>query len=133
VGLEEFADRAPYELSGGMQQRASLCRALVHEPDLLMLDEPFAALDAFTREELWGVLQALWMERRFTVILVTHDLREAAFLADRIHVMSARPGRIVATKEVPLPFPRSLEDTFKPEFVDIVHELRGLIARERQA
>ena len=133
VGLGDFADKAPYELSGGMQQRASLCRALMHEPDLLMLDEPFAALDAFTREELWGVLQDLWMERRFTVILVTHDLREAAFLSEVVHVMSARPGRIVATREVGFSFPRSLEDTYTPAFVDIVHELRDHISRERQA
>lgn len=133
VGLAGFGDRAPWELSGGMQQRASLCRAVIHEPQLLMLDEPFGALDAFTREELWGVLQGLWMERRFTTILVTHDLREAVYLADTIHVMSARPGRIVASREVPLPFPRSLDDTFKPEFVDIVHELRDHISRERQA
>ncbi|MEM8664220.1 MAG: ABC transporter ATP-binding protein [Pseudomonadota bacterium] len=131
VGLEGFGNRAPWELSGGMQQRASLCRALIHEPDLLMLDEPFAALDAFTREELWGVLQALWMERRFTVILVTHDLREAAYLADTIHVMSARPGTIVANRAVPLPRPRTLDETFRPEFVDIVHELRDHISRER--
>lgn len=133
VGLADFADKAPYELSGGMQQRASLCRALMHEPTLLMLDEPFAALDAFTREELWGVLQELWMERRFTVILVTHDLREATYLSERIHVMSARPGRIVATRDIDMPFPRTLEDTFTPAFVDIVHELRDHISRERQA
>ena len=133
VGLAGFGARSPWELSGGMQQRASLCRALIHEPELLMLDEPFGALDAFTREELWGVLQALWMERRFTVILVTHDLREAVYLADTIHVMSARPGRIVASREVGLPFPRTLDDTFKPEFVDLVHELRDHISRERQA
>ncbi|MEL6522762.1 MAG: ABC transporter ATP-binding protein [Pseudomonadota bacterium] len=132
VGLADFADKAPYELSGGMQQRASLCRALVHEPQLLMLDEPFAALDAFTREELWGVLQELWMERRFTVILVTHDLREAVYLSDRILVMSARPGRIVAERKVEMPFPRSLDDTFTPEFVEIVHELRDHISRERK-
>jgi len=131
VGLAGFGDHSPWQLSGGMQQRASLCRALIHEPELLMLDEPFAALDAFTREELWGVLQALWMERRFTVILVTHDLREATFLADTIHVMSARPGRIVASREVPLDYPRTLEDTFRPEFVDIVHELRDHISKER--
>lgn len=133
VGLAEFADNAPWELSGGMQQRTSLCRALIHEPELLMLDEPFAALDAFTREELWGVLQDLWMERRFTVILVTHDLREAVYLADKIHVMSARPGNIVATRDIDLPFPRTLDDTFTPGFVDIVHELRAHISRERQA
>jgi len=133
VGLGGFGNRHSWELSGGMQQRASLCRALIHRPDLLMLDEPFAALDAFTREELWGVLQQLWLERRFTVILVTHDLREATYLAETIHIMSSRPGRIVATRDVPLAFPRSLDDTFKPEFVDILHELRDHISRERQA
>ena len=101
-------------LSGGMQQRANLCRSLIHEPELLMLDEPFAALDAFTREELWGVLQDLWLERQFTCILVTHDLREAAYLADVIFVMSARPGRIVATHRIDLPRPRTLEITFEP-------------------
>src|SRR5262252_8869780 len=100
VGLDGFGERYPWELSGGMQQRASLCRALIHQPALLMLDEPFAALDAFTREELWCVLRDLWQEIGFTVILVTHDLREATFLADSVHVMSARPGRIVMTKEV---------------------------------
>lgn len=133
VGLADFADKSPWELSGGMQQRASLCRALIHEPELLMLDEPFAALDAFTREELWGVLQELWMERKFTVILVTHDLREAVYLADKIHVMSARPGHIVATRDIVMPFPRTLDDTFKPEFVEVVHDLRAHISRERQA
>jgi NitT/TauT family transport system ATP-binding protein len=133
VGLDGFEGRHPWELSGGMQQRASLCRALIHHPQLLMLDEPFAALDAFTREELWGVLQALWMERGFTVILVTHDLREAAYLAEEIHIMSARPGRVVATRKVPLPFPRSLEDTFRPDFVDLIHDLRDHISRERRA
>lgn len=132
VGLEGFGDRFPWELSGGMQQRVSLCRALIHKPALLMLDEPFAALDAFTREELWCVLRDLWQEFRFTVILVTHDLREAAFLADRIYVMSARPGRIVLTKEVDIPRPRDLDVCFEPHFVDIVHELRARIAQVRQ-
>ena len=82
VGLQDFRDHPPYQLSGGMQQRANLCRALIHEPEILLLDEPFAALDAFTREELWGVLQDLWLKRHFTVILVTHDLRESVYLAD---------------------------------------------------
>src|SRR5256885_7949333 len=95
VGLSGQGDKYPWQLSGGMQQRVSLCRALIHEPELLMLDEPFGALDAFTREDLWATLQELWMLRRPTVILVTHDLREAAYLADRIFVMSARPGRII--------------------------------------
>ena len=92
VGLADFAKRFPWQLSGGMQQRSNLCRALIHEPELLMLDEPFGALDAFTREELWGVMQALWLEKRFTGVLVTHDLREAVFLADTVYVMSRRPG-----------------------------------------
>ena len=133
VGLAGFGDRFPWELSGGMQQRASLCRALIHQPALLMLDEPFAALDAFTREELWGVMRDLWQEFRFTVILVTHDLREATFLADNIHIMSARPGRIVMTKAVDLPRPRDLDICFEPRFTDIVHELRSKIAEVRQA
>src|SRR4029079_13948536 len=95
VGLKGYEDKHPWQLSGGMQQRTQLGRALVHEPSLLMLDEPFGALDMFTREELWLAVQKLWMSRRPTVILVTHDLREAAFLADRVLVMSARPGRII--------------------------------------
>lgn len=124
VGLTGFGDKAPWELSGGMQQRAQLCRALVHEPELLLLDEPFGALDAFTREELWGVLQTLYLKRKCTVMLVTHDLREAVYLADRIFVMSARPGKIIVDREVGLPRERSLEDLFKPEVVELVHDLR---------
>jgi NitT/TauT family transport system ATP-binding protein len=133
VGLAGFGDRYPWELSGGMQQRASLCRALIHDPALLMLDEPFAALDAFTREELWCVMRDLWQAKRFTVVLVTHDLREAVFLADTIHVMSARPGRIVKSRTVDLPRPRDLEVCYRAEFSDIVHELRGHIAAVRKA
>src|SRR4051794_28984648 len=107
VGLTGFGSRMPWELSGGMQQRAQLCRALVHEPAILLLDEPFGALDAFTREELWGVLQALWLERRFTVILVTHELRETGYLADKVHVMCARPRRVIASYAVPFSRPVS--------------------------
>ena len=131
VGLAGFEDRQSWMLSGGMQQRASLCRALIHSPELLMLDEPFAALDAFTREELWAVLQDLWMARKFTCILVTHELREAAYLADVIFVMSARPGRIVATHRIDLPRPRTLDMTFEPKFVEVVHAMRTQIARAR--
>jgi NitT/TauT family transport system ATP-binding protein len=132
VGLQGFEQSHPWMLSGGMQQRANLCRALIHSPDLLMLDEPFAALDAFTREELWGILQELWMRRRFTTILVTHDLREAAFLADVIHVMSGRPGHVIASHRVDLPRPRTIETTFDPTFNEAVHEIRREIADERQ-
>jgi NitT/TauT family transport system ATP-binding protein len=132
VGLKGFGDRYPWELSGGMQQRVSLCRSLIHQPALLMLDEPFAALDAFTREELWCVLRGLWQKLKFTVILVTHDLREATFLADNVYVMSARPGHIVLNRQVDFPRPRSLEVTYDKDFADIVHELRAKIAQVRQ-
>ncbi len=131
VGLDGNESKFPWQLSGGMQQRASICRALIHEPKLMLLDEPFGALDAFTREELWCVLRDLWTERRFTVILVTHDLREATFLADTIYVMSKRPGRILVRKENPLPRPRDLEVTYTEPFTDIVHELREHIGRIR--
>ncbi|MGY6632884.1 MAG: ABC transporter ATP-binding protein [Alkalilacustris sp.] len=133
VGLEGFEGKFPWQLSGGMQQRTSLCRALIHEPELLILDEPFGALDMFTREELWGVMQQLWMTRRPTVILVTHDLREAVYLADRVHVMSARPGRMVHSRTVDLPRPRTLQDTYSPEFTALTQELRDHISHARTA
>jgi len=128
VGLATFGDSMPWQLSGGMQQRAQLCRALIHEPSILLLDEPFGALDAFTREELWGVLQKLWMGRRCTVILVTHELREAVFLADVVHVMSPRPGQVVASRRVELARPRTTETTFQGEFVELVHACRHHIS-----
>jgi len=132
VGLAGHEDKFPWELSGGMQQRASICRALVHEPRMLLLDEPFGALDAFTREELWCVLRDLWQAHRFTVILVTHDLREAAFLADTVYVMSKRPGRILARREIDLPRPRDLEVTYSDAFTDIVHDMRERIGLIRK-
>ncbi len=132
VGLQGQGSKFPWELSGGMQQRTSLCRALIHEPQLLMLDEPFAALDAFTREELWCVIRDLHAARKITVILVTHDLREAVFLADRVFVMSARPGRVLVERPIELPRPRDLDVTFTPGFQDIVSELRSHIVRARQ-
>jgi NitT/TauT family transport system ATP-binding protein len=127
VGLAGFAEKHPWELSGGMQQRASICRALIHEPEILMLDEPFGALDAFTREELWCTLRDIQQQRKVTVMLVTHDLREAVFLADTVYVMSNRPGRIVMRREVGLSRPRDLEVTYTPEFQSIVHDLRACI------
>jgi NitT/TauT family transport system ATP-binding protein len=127
VGLKGFAEKHPWELSGGMQQRTSICRALIHEPEILLLDEPFGALDAFTREELWCALRDLQAARKVTVMLVTHDLREAVFLADTVYVMSSRPGRILRRCEVKLPRPRDLEVTYTQPFQDVVHELRSLI------
>lgn len=131
VGLNGFAEKYPYQLSGGMMQRANLCRALVHEPDLLLLDEPFGALDQFTREELWAVMQDLWLSKKLTVILVTHDLREAAYLASRICVMSARPGRILDDQTVELPRPRTIDMTFQPDFVELNQKLRAMIVGAR--
>ncbi len=133
VGLKGFEDKFPWQLSGGMQQRASICRALIHEPSLLMLDEPFGALDMFTREELWLALQELWLARRPTVIFVTHDLREAVFLADRVLVMSARPGRIIADRTIELPRPRKLSMTYEAPAVAMVQELRDHINAAREA
>jgi NitT/TauT family transport system ATP-binding protein len=127
VGLADFGDKHPWQLSGGMLQRASLCRALIHEPQLLMLDEPFGALDQFTREELWGIMQELWMKMQPTVLLVTHDLKEAGFLANRICVMRARPGEIIDNAEVPLPRPRTIAMSFTPDFVEMTQRLRELI------
>ncbi|RDI95442.1 ABC transporter ATP-binding protein [Meiothermus sp. QL-1] len=131
VGLAGFEDARVWELSGGMQQRASLCRALIHQPDILMLDEPFSALDAFTREELWQAMQVLYLNRRPTVILVTHDLREAVYLADVIFTMSARPGRIAHTRRVEFPRPRPLELIYDEAFARTVRELREEIGGMR--
>lgn len=132
VGLGGYEDKYPWQLSGGMQQRASICRALIHEPKLLLLDEPFGALDAFTREELWCTLRDLQAAQKFNVILVTHDLRESVFLADTVYVMSKSPGRFMVKRDIPLPRPRELELTYTREFTDIVHELRGHIGVVRK-
>ena len=133
VGLQGYENQFPWQLSGGMQQRASICRALIHEPRMLLLDEPFGALDAFTREELWNVLRDLWTEQRFNVILVTHDLREAAYLADTVYVMSKRPGRIVTRREIDLPRPRDLDITYTKQFTELVLELRSRIGEIRKS
>ena len=133
VGLKGFGRRFPWQLSGGMLQRANLCRALIHEPRMLLLDEPFGALDQFTREELWSILQELWMLHRPTVLLVTHDLREAGFLASRICVMSARPGRILDDREVTFARPRTVAMTFEPDFVALNQRLRAFIVGEHGA
>ncbi|MCC6014925.1 MAG: ABC transporter ATP-binding protein [Desulfurococcaceae archaeon] len=127
MGLKGFENSYPWELSGGMQQRVALCRALIHRPSLLLLDEPFSSLDAITREEMWVLLQEAISYENYTTILVTHDIREAVLLSDRVIVMGGRPGRIKV--EVPIPFkrPRSLELQYSREFNDYVAEIRGLL------
>lgn len=132
VGLKDFAGHFPWQLSGGMLQRSNLCRALIHEPDLLLLDEPFGALDQFTREELWLILQDLYLDRKPTVLLVTHDLREAGFLANRVCVMSARPGRIISDAPVNIPKPRDINMIYSPEFIEMTQGLREQIAQVRK-
>ena len=128
VGLKGFGDKRPWQLSGGMLQRASLCRALIHEPQIMLLDEPFGALDQFTREELWSTLQSLWLKNKPTVLLVTHDLRESAYLANRICVMTSRPGRILEDRVVDFARPRSIEMSYAPEFSELIQELRSTIS-----
>lgn len=132
VGLSGFEEKYSWQLSGGMQQRASLCRALIHEPELLLLDEPFGALDPFTREDLWDVLQSLWLKRRPTVILVTHDLREAIYLADTVYVISHRPGQVISKTRINFPRPRQLEDTYTQAFIDLSHSLREQIGMSKK-
>jgi NitT/TauT family transport system ATP-binding protein len=131
VGLSGFGEKYPWQLSGGMLQRASLCRALIHNPSLLLLDEPFGALDQFTREELWSILQQLWMAHRPTILLVTHDFREAVYLATRVCIMRPRPGRIIEQTVVPFPRPRTLQMTYTPEFIEVMQRARMQIDEGR--
>ncbi len=125
VGLREFAQRYPSELSGGMQQRVGITRALIHDPAVLLMDEPFGALDAMTREQMNLELQRIWLERRKTVLFITHSIPEAVFLADRVLVMSPRPGRIVDTVTVDIPRPRPLEVMNLPHFGTRVSSIRA--------
>jgi NitT/TauT family transport system ATP-binding protein len=124
VGLEGFENAYPHQLSGGMQQRVGLCRALIHDPDLLLMDEPFGALDALTREQMNTELQRIWMERRKTVLFITHSISEAVFLGDRVLIMSPRPGRIVGEINVDLARPRTVASTEKLEFGHFTRQVR---------
>jgi NitT/TauT family transport system ATP-binding protein len=124
VGLKDFAGKRPDELSGGMQQRAAIARALLHDPEILLMDEPFSALDALTRDELSLELLSIWTQRPKTVLFITHSIPEALLLADRILVMSARPGRVRDIIEVNLPRPRSLETLTEPRFHELANHIR---------
>lgn len=128
VGLDGFEDKRPSELSGGMRQRASLCRALIHQPEVLILDEPFGALDAFTREDLWQTMHALKAEEPFTGVLITHDLREAIFLADQVVVLSGRPARTQYVLDVEVAGPRDIEQLYTPKAAEQLNILRHQIA-----
>ena len=128
TGLADFGQRYPYELSGGMQQRAGICRALVRNPKILLMDEPFGALDALTREHMNLELQRIWLQSGKTVVLITHSISEAVFLGDRVVVMSARPGRIVADITIEIPRPRSLDTIIShPEYQRITRDIRQLL------
>lgn len=127
VGLQGFEDKRPSELSGGMRQRASLCRSIVHRPEVLILDEPFGALDAFTREDLWQTMHELRKEEAFTTLLITHDLRESVFLADQVVVLSGRPASSQYVLNVDLGPERVLDDLYTPSSTEMLAELRHQI------
>jgi NitT/TauT family transport system ATP-binding protein len=127
VGLTDFASNYPRELSGGMEQRVAIARALAHEPEILLLDEPFGALDALTRERLNQELLRVWDISRKTVVMVTHDIREAVFLADRVLVLSQRPGRVAAIVPITLPRPRPLSIFYSEAFGALAYEVRQAI------
>jgi NitT/TauT family transport system ATP-binding protein len=127
VGLQGFEDSLPRDLSGGMAQRVAIARALIHDPDLLLLDEPFASLDAMTRERMWTELSHIWQMRQKTVIMVTHSINESLFLADRVLVLTQRPGKIKLDMEVDLPRPRNEDIRYTPHFGKLARKLRAMI------
>ncbi len=126
VGLGDFMNRLPHELSGGMRQRVAICRALVHNPPLLMMDEPFGALDALTRDQMALDLQQLWNERRMTVLFITHSVQEAVFLSDRIVVMTPRPGKVDRIIDIELPRPRTMAMRDTPQFAAYTRQILDL-------
>ena len=127
VGLDGFEDSLPRELSGGMAQRVAIARALIHDPDLLLLDEPFASLDAMTRERMWTELLRIWESRQKTVIMVTHSINESLFLADRVLVLTQRPGKVKLDLLVNLPRPRVADIRYTPHFGALARKLRAAI------
>jgi NitT/TauT family transport system ATP-binding protein len=127
VGLQGFEDSLPRDLSGGMAQRVAIARALIHDPDLLLLDEPFGSLDAITRERMWNELSRIWQMRQKTVIMVTHSINESLFLADRVLVLTQRPGRVKLDLRVDLPRPRTDDIRYTPHFGKLARKLRGTI------
>ena len=127
VGLQGFEDSLPRDLSGGMAQRVAIARSLIHDPDLLLLDEPFASLDAMTRERMWTELSRIWQARQKTVIMVTHSINESLFLADRVLVLTQRPGKIKLDVEVDLPRPRKDDIRYTPHFGELARKLREAI------
>jgi NitT/TauT family transport system ATP-binding protein len=127
VGLTGFEDNWPRDLSGGMAQRVAIARALIHDPDLLLLDEPFGSLDALTRERMWTELSRIWQVRQKTVVMVTHSISESLFLADRVLVLSARPGRVKLDLKVDLPRPRNDDIRYTPHFGKLARKLKAAI------
>ncbi|WP_246129488.1 ABC transporter ATP-binding protein [Verticiella sediminum] len=130
VGLSGFHDRYPHELSGGMQQRVSLARSLIRDPSILVMDEPFSALDAMTRENMMIELQRIWLETRPSVLFITHSIQEAVFLSDRVVVMSGRPGKVIEDVAIDLPRPRDVHTLADPRFVELSNHLRDMFNRE---
>jgi NitT/TauT family transport system ATP-binding protein len=133
VGLDGFGGRYPRELSGGMQQRAALVRALSYKPSLLLMDEPFGALDAFTREEMNRLVEEIWLDTRTTIVLITHSIEEAIFLSDRVVVMSPRPGRVASIHKIPFPRPRSLDIMASNEVFNLMNTIKMEIVGARQS
>jgi len=129
VGLAGFEKKMPRELSGGMQQRASIVRCLSYDPELILMDEPFGALDAFTRDEMNLLIQKIWMETGKTIVFVTHNVSEAIFLADRVVVLTPRPGRLAHIFPVELPRPRTIDMTFSPAFIEMILKIKATIER----